>query len=267
MGEQFARLLPDAFSPSRDVFDVTVPSMMDDFLKSHSCDLIIHCAAYTQVDQAEKEPDACHKVNVEGVQNLMKYNIPIIHFSSDYVFDASEDLEIPENHPRSALNIYGQSKINAEKVLERSGIRFWNIRTSWLFGGNHKNFIKTILEASKNRHQLSVIYDQIGRPTYAKDLARYVVDHFVSNPPKVGHYHLQGSGQPVSWADLAAFLLKNTNWQGNIEKIPSKQFPTPAKRPKNSLLLNTKLAINLRDWKDTVSDYQNELTKQEISVS
>lgn len=274
------------FAPNRANFDVLNFEQVDDILSDNHFDLIIYCVAYTSVDQAEKSKSECYALNVEALDNILRYEIPIIHFSTDYVFRAEKDDEITENFPRNPLNYYGQTKLEAEKLLENSNDlpllagegggevdknyakKWWNIRTSWLFGKGGKNFISTILKKAKTEKTLEIVNDEIGRPTYAKDLAEFVVAEFVEQKKPSGHYHLQNTGKPVSWANLARFL-KNLSPDLNLDMLTSKSrlvFPEikeitadklnrPAKRPLNSVLKNTKLKTKMRDWKAAVRDF------------
>ncbi len=221
------------------------------FLEREKPDLIINCAAYTHVDRAEGDKDNCFALNVDAVRNITKSGIPMIHFSTDYVFNAPKNIEIPEDYSLDPQSIYGRSKAQAEEVLEVSDILWWNIRTSWLFGPGGKNFVSTILKLSKNKTALSIINDQIGRPTYAPDLAEFIIENFIKKKQPIGHYHLQNTGDPVSWADFAAYFLKLKHWKGTIKRVDSQTFGAEAERPLNSVLKNTKLP-QMQDWKDTV---------------
>ncbi len=236
-----------------------------EYLKTEKPDLIVNCAAYTAVDKAETNKDICFKLNAEAVENLTKAGIPLINFSTEYVFNAPAGLEIPEDYARDPQSVYGQSKAKAEAALEASEGDWWNIRTSWLWSDGSNNFVSTIKRLSEKYDELKIIDDQIGRPTYAPELAAFVVEHFVkpilssefelsSNSvrtriPDKGHYHLQNQGVPVSWAGFAQYFLNQTGWHGTIKKISTEAYGAPAARPKNSVLKNTKLADQLSDWK------------------
>ena len=213
---------------------------------------IVFCAAYTNVDKAETEQELCKKLNVQSLEKIITYKIPLIHFSSDYVFDAPEGIEIPEEHPRKALNFYGQTKLWAEEALEKSNTDWWNIRTTWLFGKYGKNFISTIIQKSQQNESLNIVDDEIGRPTSAKDLATFITENFIKDSQPSGHYHLQNQGEPISWARLTEFIL-----QKPVSKIKSSDLNRPAKRPRNSVLKNTKLNENLRDWNNSVQEFLN----------
>ena len=260
-------------APSSKEVNVTDLEKTQTYLKGENPDLIIYAAGYTAVDLAEDNISDCENLNFLAVKNISKLHIPIIHFSTEYVFSAplkdSENnfFEIPENFKREALNVYGNSKTKAEKYLEENfekcNSQYWNIRTTWLFGEFGKNFVTTILKASekileKNRTQdnfLKIVDDQFGRPTFAKDLAEHVVENFIEKSQISGHYHLQNSGEIISWADFAKYFLKLKNIPVEIKKIKTSELGFKAQRPENSVLKNTKNIPNLRNWKEAVKDF------------
>lgn len=255
LGSEFQKILPRSYAPTSREMDITNLESVQHYCQDKDIDLIIHCAAYTAVDKAESDHETCHNVNVQGVKHMLSLRIPIIHFSTDYVFDAPAGLDIPEDFDRHPLNHYGQTKYDAEKTLESSEIPFWNIRTTWLFGQGGNNFIKKILKKSETTQTLSVIDDQIGRPTFAPDLAQFVKENFLKKSQKKGHYHIQNTGRPVSWFDLAHFALTQKGWKGVLQKKHTQCLCVPAKRPKNSCLKNTKLSTTMRNWEMAVQDY------------
>lgn len=272
LGSEFLEILEtksrEFIAPNRKELNVTNFKQVADFSAENKVDLIIYCVAWTDVDGAEKWKERTHTLNVKALENILQYKIPIIHFSTDYVFRAEKDDEITENFPRNPLNYYGQTKLEAEKLLENYSGKWWNIRTSWLFGKGGKNFISTIIEKAKTEKTLEIVNDEIGRPTSAQNLAEFVVAEFVEQDKPSGHYHLQNTGKPVSWANLARFL-KNLSPDLNLDMLTSKSglvFPEikeitadklnrPAKRPLNSVLKNTKLKTKMRDWKAAVRDF------------
>ncbi len=263
LGSEFYQILKAqdiAFlAPSRAELDVLDFENVNRYLSDHSISKIICCVAYTDVEKAEVEArDLCRKLNVDVISNLLKSKIPIIHFSTDYVFGHFDyGVEISEDEGRNPLNYYGQTKFEAERVLETSSVKFWNIRTSWLFGARGNDFISTICRLSETRDTLKIVDDQISRPTYVRDLAEYVVDNFVKKEQSVGHYHLQNSGDPISWAGFAEYFLKLKGWSGTIEKIHSKEWVSKVERPRNSVLENARLEVDMRDWRDAVENYLN----------
>lgn len=261
LGSAFLELLQSTsiefMAPSHEELDLLDFEKTRRFIKKNKPSKILLCAAYTDAEKAEKEgQELCHQMNTEVVRNLLRIKIPIIHFSTDYVFGHYDyGTEIEEDFKRTPLNNYGQSKYEAEKLLEHSDVPFWNVRTSWLFGERGKNFVSTILHLSRQRNSLKIIDDQRGRPTYVKDLAHFVFQYFIEQEPPVGHYHLQNSGQGVSWAELAEYFLSLREWKGEIQKISSKDWGSPVERPKNSILKNTKLGESLPDWRNALQRF------------
>ena len=288
LGSEFMELLTRKFreksginflAPDRVNFDVLDFEQVDDVLRDNRLDLIIYCVAYTDVERAETARAECRALNVEALENLLRYEIPIIHFSTDYVFNAGEKDEITENFPRNPLNYYGQTKLEAEKLLEnlnklpllvpstregevdKNNLRkWWNIRTSWLFGKGGKNFISTIITKARENKELEIVEDEIGRPTSAKDLAEFVFAEFIEKSPPSGHYHCQNTGEPVSWKNFAGFFLnlplpKEVCGAVKIRGISAKNLTRKARRPVNSVLKNTKLKNKLRDWQEAVREF------------
>ncbi len=249
------------------------------YLISENPDLIIYAAGYTAVDLAEDNISDCENLNFLAVKNISDLQIPIINFSTEYIFSAplfchselsSESnnfFEIPENFERKALNIYGNSKIKVEKYLEenfkKKNFKFWNIRTTWLFGHGGKNFISTILNAAENilknksskEKILKIVDDQFGRPTFAKDLAEFTVKNFIEKTQDSGHFHVQNSGEIISWANFAKYFLKLKNKKIKVQNIKTSELNFKADRPENSILKNTKNIPNMRDWKDAVQEF------------
>jgi dTDP-4-dehydrorhamnose reductase len=262
LGSEFPDILNreqiEYVAPSHHELDVLDFCSVDEFLAREYFDTIIYCIAYTDVDKAEIEQGLCEHLNVKALENILSHRQRIIHFSSEYVFNAPDGLAIPENFERQPCNVYGKTKLAAEQLLENSGIEFWNIRTSWLFGTKKENFISKILKKSVEENVIHVVADQIGRPTYTKDLAEYVVTHFLLQTQNAGHYHLQNSGEALSWADYAEYVLQQKNWQGEIRNISSFDSQRKAPRPRNSLLQNTQLSENLRDWHEAVDEFLKE---------
>lgn len=282
LGSEFKKIFErehfDFVSPSSQEVDIRDFEAVNNFLAEEKIEKIVLCAAWTDVEGAEVLPEKCEALNVGVVENLVKSQIPILHFSSDYVFEVPDGREIPEDFERQSHSVYGRSKIKAEQVLERSGIAFQNIRTSWLFGAGGKNFITTILNAAEKFPTLKIIEDQVGRPTFAKDLAEAVTTTFLlekippSVPPfdkgalkKIGHFHFQNSGEPVSWAGLAEYFLTQKKIKTPIQKISSKEWGNIcsdkkiAVRPKYSVLKNSSIFEPSRDWKEAVNEFLREL--------
>lgn len=243
-------------APNHRELDLLDFPAVDKFLIHEAPDMIVHCAAYTGVDTAEKERGTCERMNVHVLKNILQHRIPIVHFSTDYVFDTPVGTEIPENFPRHPRCWYGQTKLDAEKLLETSGTRWWNIRTSWMFGPGGQNFVDTIVDRARRGVPLTVVDDEWGRPTYAPDLAELVVREFLKSEKPSGHFHVQNTGEPVSWAGLAETAIASAELSHPVGHIPADEVipPRAADRPKNSVLHNSKLPP-LRDWDDAVREH------------
>lgn len=267
LGTYFQRALAQheiRFSaPSSQELNLAHTQKVRQFFGSRSFDIIVNCAAYTKVEEAESAHREAETGNITLVKNLIATGVPMIHFSTDYVFGNFPPFtEIEEDYPRFPINYYGGTKLRGELLLELESTQdWWNIRTSWLFGG-HDCFVSKIIERSKTQKNLSFIHDQIGRPTYAKDLVTFVIKHFIlaDKKPDTGHYHLQNTGSVTHWAEFADYFLTQyyadrLDQKPTIETLQAEFWPFVADRPKNSVLKNTKLLDSLRDWRVAVDDF------------
>src|SRR6056297_441159 len=226
-------------------------------------DMVINCAAYTNVDKAEIEQELAHSVNETGVEHLvsacLEFNCKLVHFSTDYVFPGSfeDGSKFPDGYPEDAekrpVNAYGRSKRAGEIVIEKSALDSLLIRVSWLCGPFGNNFVKTMLRLAEIRDELSVVDDQKGSPTYTFD----VVDktYQLLNMSKSGVYHISSRGK-ISWADFTEEIFKQANIAITLYRIPSSEFSTKAKRPAFSLLSTQKLekeGLKVLAWKEGLS--------------
>jgi dTDP-4-dehydrorhamnose reductase len=249
-------------APDRSTLDLENTNSIANFFEKNlpeSFEKIVDCAGWTAVDRAESEREKCEAVNVSSLKNLVAYKIPIVHFSTDYVFDAPENFEIPENFERAPLNFYGETKSRAEHILENSEIRWWNVRTSWLIGEFGENFVEKILEKSRENLELRIVADEIGRPTFAADLAEHVVKFLVKNSPASGHFHFQNSGPAVSWVEFAEKFLEISGRKNSVKKITAAEISRAAKRPKNSRLKNSKTPPP-PDWRESLEKFLKNLS-------
>ncbi|HEG0615158.1 TPA: dTDP-4-dehydrorhamnose reductase [Campylobacter coli] len=222
---------------------------------------IINCAAYTAVDLAEKEIEKASILNYECVEILAKlvkqYDLKFIHTSTDYVFDGKTNIPYKENDITNPLSVYGKTKLKGEQVIMEIAPRNTIIiRTSWLYSSYGKNFVKTMQNLGRQREGLGVVFDQIGTPTYARDLAEVIVNilpAIQNEKPEIYHYSNEGV---ASWYDFAKEIMKLSQLDCNIKPIESKDFPTLAPRPYYSVLnkqkIKEKFHIEIPYWKDSL---------------
>lgn len=247
-------------SPNRSEFNLCSEDNIRNYILNSNCEAIVHCAAYTQVDKAEDEKDLCIKINATATKHIAKcakiLDIPMIYISTDYVFDGTKDGEYTENDETNPINIYGESKLAGEKYVQEILDKYYIVRTSWVFNINGKNFIETMLRLSKANNQLSIVNDQIGSPTYTKDLSRLLVDMLETS--KYGLYHATNEGY-CSWYEFANTIFKLANINIDIKAINSNEYASRAKRPLNSKLSKDKLIEYgfkpLPHWEDALKDY------------
>lgn len=232
--------------------DIKEVSNLYEVLKHKSITHIINCAAYNNVDEAEKNPRKAYEVNGLGVKNLAlisnKINAKLIHFSTDYVFDGNKKIPYKVSDKTSPINEYGKSKVLGEKYLKELSNKYLLIRTSWLFGGN-KNFIKRVLEWSK-KNEVRLSYDEVSSPTYTLDLAKVTL--FLIKEEVFGVYHITNT--PVSRYEWAKFILNKIRYKGKVIKVKRKEFNLPAKRPKYSVLLNNH-KLKVSTWQEATDKY------------
>lgn len=246
--------------------DITDPSIVEKIIKTGNYDAVIHCAAWTAVDKAEDEEDLCEKINVYGTANIAKVceelDIPMMYFSTDYVFNGDGENFWKEYDVREPLSVYGRTKYEGELIVEKLKKHFI-VRISWVFGINGNNFVKTMLKLGKERDQISVVNDQFGSPTYTYDLAKLSLDMIETNA--YGTYHATNEGVST-WYDFACKIFELANVDVEVIPVDSSAFPVKAKRPKNSRMskeeLDAKGFKRLPDWEDALQRYI-EVLKQE----
>ena len=244
-------------------FDLLDHQQLYQYFTSISINMVINCAAYTEVDQAEDEPKMAHQLNVVAIEILCKLSkafcFKLIHFSTDYVFDGTASKPYKESEPLNPIGIYGQTKAEGESVMRSAGIDGWIIRTSWLFSPYGKNFVKTIFSLLRNKPEINVVADQIGSPTYALDLAATTLKTLNQNPifSGVKVYHYTNSGH-TTWYGLATAIQKQINTNCKIHPLDTASYPTKAERPKYSVLSCEKIKkefnLNLQSWESALKD-------------
>lgn len=249
----------EAIGVDIDEMDITNPVQVAEVIKAAQVDAVIHCAAWTAVDKAEDEVELCRRVNQGGPKNIAdvceELDIPMMYFSTDYVFDGQGTEPWMEYAERNPLNVYGQTKYEGELEVERLKKHFI-IRISWVFGINGQNFIKTMLRLGKERGEVSVVNDQIGSPTYTYDLAKLCVDMIQTD--KYGTYHATNQGY-CSWYEFACEIFRQAGMDVKVTPVDSTMFPAKAVRPKNSRMNQTELDKNgfnrLPSWQDALKRY------------
>ncbi|MEM7816611.1 MAG: dTDP-4-dehydrorhamnose reductase [Candidatus Aenigmatarchaeota archaeon] len=253
----------EVFGIDKDNCDITDKNLIKKFFQNLSIDVVIHCAAYTDVDKAEEEARKVFLVNRDGTKNILEViekDTLFIYISTDYVFNGTKKAPYNEEDKPSPLNTYGKSKLEGEKLVSFRE-KYLIIRTSWLFGPKGDNFVDSILNLAKKRVCLKVVNDQIGSPTYTLDLAEAIkkfLNLYFEEKLVCGIYHITNNGS-CSWFEFASYILKIAGLDTKLMPISSLELKKRAKRPKNSVLSNEKFyrltGGYLRNWQEAVRDY------------
>ncbi|SFA97171.1 dTDP-4-dehydrorhamnose reductase [Flavobacterium swingsii] len=252
------------FASSQDL-DITNQDRVNNFFDTNKINFCINAAAYTAVDKAESETEKAEAINVVGPKNLAiackKNNAKLIHISTDFVFDGASNKPYSETDETNPLNIYGKTKLDGEQAVRDNIDEYFIIRTSWVYSQFGNNFMKTMLRLASERDSLSIVSDQIGSPTNAVDLAKaimQIVSHTErsrSANTQYGIYNFSNEGI-ASWYDFAVEIFKINNVVIDVNPIPTEAFPTPAKRPKYSLLDKSKIkntfGIEIKTWQESL---------------
>ena len=242
-----------------DSLDITDADAVAAFFGDHpEIDSVIHCAAYTAVDQAEDDPDRCFAVNVDGTANLAKNaaGCKFLYVSTDYVFGADDREPLEIDTVKEPACVYGKSKLLGEVEVQKACEKYFIVRTSGVFGEKNRNFIATILRLSEIHDALRVVKDQIGSPTYSRDLAALLAEMITTE--SYGIYHAANTGY-CSWAFLAETVLRLCGKPTEVIPIFSEDYPAKARRPRNSRFsfrsLDEAGFARLRPWKEAVKEY------------
>lgn len=254
----------EVYGVSSHMFPLSDESAMRAVLDEFEPDAVLHAAAYTAVDRAEDEPDLCRLVNAAGTEILARLaqerDVKFLYISTDYVFPGTGDAPYETDAPTGPRNVYGASKLAGEEAVEAHLERFFIVRISWVFGAHGTNFVKTMLELAKTHKSLSIVADQVGSPTYTRDLAPLLADMIASE--KYGLYHATNEGF-CSWAEFAAEIFRTAGKDVAVTSVPSRAHPTKAVRPKNSRLSKRSLDAagfeRLPPWQDAVARFIAEL--------
>jgi len=241
--------------------DLTDSPEMAAFLATNKPDVLINCAAYTAVDKAESEPDRAMAMNATAPGEIARIcsetGIRLIHISTDYVFDGRSFNPYKETDLVSPVSVYAKSKLEGETRIRKQAVKGIIIRTSWLYSEYGQNFVKTILKKGKELRQLRVVYDQVGGPTYAGDLARAVLDILpeVANTGSMEVYHYANEGV-ISWYDFAHAIIEISGIECILEAVETTVYPTPAARPSYSVFNKTKFkerfGLAIPYWRDSL---------------
>jgi dTDP-4-dehydrorhamnose reductase len=261
---------------ARTDLDLSNEQSIHNYFQQHHFDLIINCAAYTAVDKAEAEPTLANQINHLAVKQLAELakqqNTKLIHISTDYVFNGQQYRPYIESDDVAPQSVYGDSKLKGERVLitalPNNGLI---IRTSWVYSAYGNNFVKTMLRLGQERDSLNVIFDQVGTPTYAHDLAEAIMTIATSEtfnqqkvPTEIYHYSNEGV---CSWYDFAKTIFELSNLDCKVSPIETKDYPTPATRPHYSLLNKAKIkqryAMTIPYWQDSLHACLSQLAQQE----
>lgn len=263
--------LAEVVATDRDSFDLASTAEIEQKIKAINPDLIINAAAYTAVDKAEQDYQQAHLINSVApgqiAKTCRKLDIPIIHFSTDYVFDGSREVPWKETDTPSPINTYGETKLGGELAVQASGAAYMIFRTSWVYGARGQNFYRTMCRLAEEKTSLNIVDDQIGAPTWSRHIADVVCqivtmaksgkqDFWQENS---GLYHLTASGQ-TSWCGFANAIFEELSQKQlttpAVTAITSKDYPLPAKRPAYSCLdnslLNERFLIELPHWRDSL---------------
>jgi len=229
-------VFPEADARPRDEFDVAADEI------GYMPGLVLHAAAWTAVDDAEKDPEGAARVNVLGTRNVVALGSPVVYYSTDYVFDGSKREPYLESDEPAPLSVYGQTKLEGEREV-REG---WIVRSSWLFGWTSHNFVRTMLRLGAEQDEVAVVDDQRGSPTYVGHLAG-ATEEILELPH--GTYHVAADGD-CTWAELAEAIFEEAGLECRVRRITTAEFGAPAPRPANSVLRSERGSPQLPHWRE-----------------
>ena len=254
--EEFEFIFTDS-----ETLDITIKEEVNDFFWQNAPDFCINAAAYTAVDLAETEVEKAFLVNADGAENLAEAcaekNAQFIHVSTDYVFDGENNLAYTEEDFTNPLGVYGASKLAGDELALEVNPCSVILRTSWVYSEFGKNFVKTMLNLFATKEELSIVADQFGQPTNANDLAEAIMKIIKSEKITPGIFNFSNLGR-ISWFDFAEKIAELSEAKIKLNAIETSQYPTPAKRPKNSVLDLDKISktygIQLKPWEESLED-------------
>ena len=240
--------------------DITNSKKVTFFFENNKFDYCVNCAAYTAVDKAEEDVENAFSINATAVKNLSiackNSTVVLIHVSTDFVFDGLKKTPYSEEDLPNPLSVYGSSKLKGEQVIQDILDSYFIVRTSWLYSEYGNNFVKTMLRLSETHKEINVVDDQIGSPTYAGDLAEFIISVISLESELYGVYHFSNEGN-ISWYDFAVEIFEKSQRHIKVNPIESTLYPTAAKRPAYSVLGTTKAKklgqIKIKNWKESLS--------------
>jgi dTDP-4-dehydrorhamnose reductase len=250
----------ETYGFSREKMDITDLDSVQNVFSRVKPEIVIHCAAYTKVDLAETNVDQAFLVNAVGTRNVsveaQKYNAKLVYVSTDYVFNGDGKESYNEFDETSPLGVYGKSKLAGENFVKSLTSKYFVVRTSWVYGAEGNNFVKTMIKLAENNSEIKVVDDQVGCPTYTVDLAKQI--ELLVQTEKYGTYHISNSGN-CSWYEFAKAIFKRMEKPVNILPVSTSEFPRPAKRPSYSVFDHMALRLNgfpkVRPWEEALEEY------------
>ncbi len=250
--------------------DITVSEAVDKFFDLTLPEAVIHCAAYTATDKAEQEPDICRAVNFIGTKNLAqackKKNIKMLYISTDYVFDGTGETPFSVTDTVGPLSVYGKTKYEGECAVRELLDKYFIVRISWVFGVHGKNFVRTMLRLGAQNPKVFAVCDQVGSPTYCRDLSVLLADMIITD--KYGTYHATNEGF-CSWYEFVLEIYSQAGYKTEVEPVTSDYFPSAIRRPENSRLDKSELDKNgfsrLPSWQDALRRFLKELNEENNS--
>jgi dTDP-4-dehydrorhamnose reductase len=260
-------VLGEVIAPGRDTLDLASADSIVTAVRAARPDLIVNAAAYTAVDRAESEPGPAMKINGDAprvlAEEALKIRAMLVHYSTDYVFDGTKAAPYREDDPVAPLNVYGRTKLAGERAIIASGASHLILRTSWVYAPRGRNFLQTVLRLARERKELKIVDDQTGAPTSARMIAEataHAVARLAAFGPRDrgsveagGLYHLSAAGR-TTWYEFATEILRGVEGAAAVRPIATSEYSTPARRPKNSLLDNSRFheqfGFQLPNWRE-----------------